>query len=43
MHTGEFQLRMPFHSISTIFVFLKGHYLIEYYFAVSDARLAANE
>lgn len=33
----------PFHSSCTMFVYLKGHHLIEYYFAVSDARAAAND
>ncbi len=26
-----------------MFVYLKGHHLLEYYFAVSDARIAAND
>jgi len=32
-----------FHSSSTMFVYLKGHHLLEYYFAVADARDAAND
>ena len=32
-----------FHASWTMFVYLKGHHLIEYYFAVADARVAAND
>ncbi len=32
-----------FHSSSTMFIYLKGHHLLEYYFSVSDARVAAND
>jgi hypothetical protein len=32
-----------FHSSITMFVYLKGHHLLEYYFSVSDARMAAND
>jgi hypothetical protein len=32
-----------FHSSITMFVYLKGHHLLEYYFSVPDARLAAND
>jgi hypothetical protein len=32
-----------FHSSATMFVFLKGHHLLEYYFSVSDSRSAAND
>ncbi len=32
-----------FHSSSTMFVYLKGHHLLEYYFAVSDVFAAAND
>jgi hypothetical protein len=32
-----------FHSSITMFVYLKGHHLLEYYFSVSDARIAAND
>jgi hypothetical protein len=32
-----------FNSSFTMFVYLKGHHLLEYYFAVSDARIAAND
>jgi hypothetical protein len=28
---------------SAIFVYLRGHHLLEYYFSVSDCRLAAND
>ncbi|HLZ96654.1 MAG TPA: hypothetical protein VKP66_01840 [Steroidobacteraceae bacterium] len=36
-------MRSSFHASATMFVFLKGHDLLEYYFAVSDARRAAND
>jgi hypothetical protein len=26
-----------------MFVYLRGHHLLEYYFSVSDARIAAND
>jgi len=32
-----------FHASATMFVFLKGHHLLEYYFSVSDSRSAAND
>ena len=32
-----------FNSAFTMFVFLRGHHLVEYYFAVRDARTAAND
>ena len=32
-----------FHASSTMFVYLRGHHLIEYYFSVNDARIAAND
>ena len=32
-----------FDSTLTMFVYLKGHHLLEYYFAISDTRDAANE
>ncbi len=32
-----------FNSSFTMFVYLKGHDLLEYYFCVSDARMAAND
>ncbi len=32
-----------FNSAFTMFVFLKGHHIVEYYFAVRDARTAAND
>jgi len=38
-----FNMRSSFHASATMFVFLKGHDLLEYYFAVSDARRAAND
>ena len=34
---------LSFHASSTMFVYLKGHHLLEYYFAVSDSRVAAND
>jgi len=36
-------MRKFFHSSSTMFVFLKGHHLLEYYFSMADARRAAND
>ena len=32
-----------FHASSTMFVYLRGHHLLEYYFSVHDARIAAND
>ena len=32
-----------FHASSTMLVYLNGHHLLEYYFAVSDSRVAAND
>jgi hypothetical protein len=32
-----------FNSRFTMFVYLNGHRLLEYYFAVSDTRLSAND
>jgi hypothetical protein len=32
-----------FNSAFTMFVFLKGHHVVEYYFAVRDAHTAAND
>jgi hypothetical protein len=32
-----------FHASFTMFVYLRGHHLIEYYFSVSDSRVAAND
>ena len=32
-----------FDSSVTMFVYLRGHHLLEYYFSISDARLAAND
>jgi hypothetical protein len=32
-----------FHSSITMFVYLRGHHLLEYYFSVPDARMAAND
>ncbi len=32
-----------FNSAFTMFVFLKGHHIVEYYFGVRDARTAAND
>lgn len=42
---GPVEGKMPrvFNSSFTMFVYLKGHHLLEYYFAVSDARIAAND
>ncbi len=31
-----------FHASSAMFLYLKGHHLLEYYFCVSDCRVAAN-
>jgi hypothetical protein len=36
-------MQPAFHSSGTMFVFLKGHELLEYYFSVSDSRNAAND
>ncbi len=30
-------------STATMFVYLRGHHLWEYYFSVDDSRLAAND
>jgi hypothetical protein len=32
-----------FDSTFTMFVYLNGHHLLEYYFAVADARISAND
>jgi hypothetical protein len=32
-----------FHSTSTMLLFVRGHHLLEYYFSVADARVAAND
>jgi len=32
-----------FQASSTMFVYLNGHHLLEYYFAVADSRVAAND
>ena len=32
-----------YNSSFTMFVYLKGHDLLEYYFAISDSRLSAND
>ncbi len=32
-----------FHSSSTMFVYLRGHQMWEYYFSVNDSREAAND
>ena len=34
---------LSFNSSFTMFVYLKGHDLLEYYFAISDTRLSAND
>jgi len=36
-------MQPSFHASVTMFVFLKGHHLLEYYFSVSDSRSAAND
>lgn len=36
-------MQCPFHACATMFVYLKGHHMIEYYFSVDDARLSAND
>jgi hypothetical protein len=36
-------LPRSFDSTITMFVFLNGHHLLEYYFALADTRDAANE
>jgi hypothetical protein len=36
-------MQQSFHASATMFVFLKGHHLLEYYFSVSDSRSAAND
>jgi hypothetical protein len=33
----------PCHASLTMFVFLRGHHVLEYYFSVADAWLAAND
>jgi hypothetical protein len=33
----------PYNSSFTMFVYLKGHHLLEYYFALSDTRMSAND
>jgi hypothetical protein len=32
-----------YNSSFTMFVYLKGHQLLEYYFTIADARLSAND
>ncbi len=32
-----------YNAALTMFVFLRGHHLLEYYFSVADTRLAAND
>ena len=32
-----------FHSSIMMFVYLKGNHLLEYYFSLPDARIAAND
>ena len=32
-----------YHASLTMFVFIKGHHLLEYYFAMADAHEAAND
>jgi hypothetical protein len=32
-----------FHALSTVIVYVNGHELLEYYFAVRDSRVAAND
>jgi hypothetical protein len=32
-----------FSAASTMFLYINGHHLLEYYFAVSDSRVAAND
>jgi hypothetical protein len=39
----EVHMHSNFHASATMFVFLKGHHLLEYYFSVSDSRSAAND
>jgi hypothetical protein len=39
----EVHMLSNFHASATMFVFLKGHHLLEYYFSVSDSRSAAND
>jgi hypothetical protein len=36
---------MPKHynSSFTMFVYVNGHHLLEYYFAISDSRMSAND
>ncbi len=34
---------IPYNSATTMFVYLKGHHVLEYYFGVLNARLAAND
>jgi hypothetical protein len=33
----------PYNSATTMFVYLKGHHVLEYYFGVANARTAAND
>jgi hypothetical protein len=39
----EAHVQKLFHYSSTMFVYLRGHRLLEYYFSVADARIAAND
>jgi len=32
-----------YNSSFTMFVYVNGHHLLEYYFAISDARMSAND
>jgi hypothetical protein len=40
---SEVHMHPDFHASATMFVFLRGHHLLEYYFSVSDSRSAAND
>ena len=42
-HSLEGLLPHRFHATRTMFVFVRGHHLLERYFDVADARAAAND
>lgn len=43
--TRSFEGLMPqrFHALRTVFIFIRGHHLLERYFDMADAREAAND
>ncbi len=36
-------MRLLHYSPAVVFIYVKGHHLIEFYFSVPDARVAAND